>query len=247
MSTVKFDPDQRAVLLKNTKDMMFAAKELHERISKDDLEANMSTVLPSLLESYFIEISKGMDYETHLVKEHEERHQEIRKANQRIRELEERLASDKPIDGLKEQLKYLHDFVYAWWSEVGFRHVSDISFVGYGNMKIEFSFTMDTWSDSWSDTPETDREKKVNKIKMLREQGYDLQPEEKGSRTWQVMDTPNNRKLLAELLTTRFPSINITKMESWCRGRGNQDVWTMWRMEAIIYDLHDIVREAMKG
>jgi hypothetical protein len=239
---VVLNEDQKAMLLKDTKDLFFAAKQLHEWLEKGQLLKDMSAVLPSLIESHFVSISKALDYSSHLTKEHEERHIEIRRANQRAHDLEKQLASSKPIDGLAEQLEGLYRTVYDWWKDEGFRHISDVDFTSHGSMKVEFSFMLDTSSDVlFSDTPVTNAKNKVNKIKKLIEDGFELEKESENSRSWEVMDTPNNRRLLSVMLIKRFPSINISKIDSWAKGgKNNNEKWTIWRIEAYVHDLRDI-------
>lgn len=242
MGKVTLTEDQKAVLLKDTKDMFFAAKQLHDWVQSESLEQQMAGTLPSLIEFHLMSIAKVLNYESHLTKEHEQRHIEIRNANQRIRDLEKQLASSKPIEGLGEQLSLLKDLVYDWWKEEGFRHVSEVSFTSGGGMKVEFSFMLDTCRDALiDDAPVTNQQKKVKKLKRLVNTGFELVRESEDSSQWNVLDTQNNRRLLAEMLEKRFPSICISKIESWARGgKRNNDVWTIWRLEAYIQDLRDI-------
>ncbi|MBJ6362124.1 hypothetical protein JFN88_12685 [Paenibacillus sp. MAHUQ-46] len=245
MKAINLNEDQKAVLLKETKDLYFAAQQLHERIKEDKLAQDMSKTLPSLIESYFASIAKLLNYESHLTKEHEERYVEIRKANQRAQDLERQLASSKPIDGLAEQLEGLRKIVYDWWKEEGFRHVSEIGYTGHGSMKVEFSFMLSSGDSSLlCDNPVTDARNKAKKIQQLIDRGFDLEPESENSRSWDVLDTENNRRLLTNMLFQRFPSIVIAKIESWNKGRKiRSDKWTIWRLETYIHDLRDIPGE----
>lgn len=245
MNTIKLNEDEKAVLLKDTKDLYFAAKQLHDWVKSDSLAQDMSNVLPSLIESQFVSIAKALNYESHLTQEHEQRYVEIRKANQKIHDLEQQLASSKPIDGLAEQLTGLRRIVYDWWKEEGFEHVSEIDFTGHGSMKAEFSFMISSGASSLlNDKPVTDAKNKANKIKQLIEKGFDLEPESENSRSWDVLDTPNNRRLLTDMLVKRFPSINIAKIDAWAKGgKNNNEKWTIWRLEAYIHDLRDIPGE----
>lgn len=237
-----FNEDQKVKLLKDTKDLYFAAKQLYDWIEKGQLAEDMSKVLPSLLESHFVSIAKTLDYESHLLEEHEQRYAEIRMANQRVRDLENQLASNKSIDGLKEQLYSLYRTVYDWWKEEGFRHISEAHFTEHGGMKIQFSFMLDTHMDTFlNDEPVTNSKNKANKIKQLIERGFELEKESEHSQSWLVIDTPNNRYLLTHMLINRFPSINISRIDSWAKGgKSNNEKWTIWRLEAYIHDLRDI-------
>jgi hypothetical protein len=242
---IVLNEDQKVKLLKDTKDLFFAAKQLHDWLEKGTLAKDMSSVLPSLIESHFVSISNALDYESALVKEHEQRHVEIRRANQRARDLEQQLASSKPIDGLAEQLHGLERIVYDWWKEEGFNHISETTFTGHGSMRIEFSFMLDTHTSALiDDKPVTNVKKKANKINQLIERGFELEKEDENSRSWNVLDTSNNRRLLTEMIIDRFPSVNISKIDAWAKGgRNNNEKWTIWRLEAYIHDLRDIPKE----
>jgi len=120
-----FDDNKKVVLLKSLKDLTYASSQLNEWVKNDVLSIEMATTLPSLIESHFVDIAKQLNYESHLTKEKEARHVEIRKANETIRELKEKLGSQKPIDGLAEQLKYLYETVREWWNKEGFNHISE--------------------------------------------------------------------------------------------------------------------------
>lgn len=239
---LKFNEDQKAVLLKDTKDLFFAAQQLHEWIKKEALSEGMAETLPSLIESHFVSIGKALNYESQLLKEHEQRYVEIRQANHRVRELEEQLASNKPVDGLQEQLRGLRDTIYNWWTGIGFAHVSEIEFSGWGSAVVQLSLSLDSSSSALlNDKPVSKKKSKLNKIQELVEKGFELVREDEHSNRWEVLDTLNNRQLLTKMIINRFPSVNISKMESWAKGgKKNNDTWTIWRMDIAIHNLQDI-------
>lgn len=233
---VELSADDKECVLKSTKDLFFAAKQLHEWIHDGQLKVDMKDVLTSLIESHFVDVSKLLDYESHLAKEHEQRYIDIRKANGRIRELEQMLADSKPIDGLGEQMRKLYETVRDWWNKDGFHHVGEFKYWAYGQANMEFCFMLD-YSYSHSRTPASDRLNKEQYIERLKKQGYEIQ-DIKGDGL-KVIDTPNNRGLLTELLKQRFPSLKIHKFNNWSAGR-NDDIFVLRNIEASIYDLKDI-------
>ncbi|QZN77358.1 hypothetical protein [Paenibacillus sp. DR312] len=233
---VVLNPDQKAVALKTLKDMFFAAKQLHDWIDTDALSREMAGILPSLIESHFTDISKQLNYESKLTKEKEERHQQIRAANMRVRELERQLGESKPIDGLKEQLRYLASTVSDWWNKYGFHHVSDENFTEYGHYTARFCFMLDHLS-MYSDTPVTDKRTWKERIQELIEEGWDIVFQD-GRRSPQLVDNDNNRARLVKLVQSRFPSAKIIKTRNW---RTDDDgVFTFRDVEVYIYDLQDI-------
>lgn len=238
-SKVIFNEDQKAVLLKAVKDLHSASGQLYHWIKEDSLTEEMSKILPSLIESYFSEAAKLLNYESHLLAEKERRYTELRKANETIRELNEKLGSTKPIDGLAEQLEYLRDKVRDWWSLEGFNHISDDHFSPYGGFKARFCFMLNS-SRVLSRTPKTDKKKKKDHIQHLRDMGFIFHDESKDSyEKLHLIDNETNRKLLLKMLKQRFPSIEV---HSWTNrsAYGKSDVFTIWDFDAHIYDLKDI-------
>lgn len=233
---IVLNPDQKAVALKSTKDLFFAAKQLHDWINTDSLSNEMAGILPSLVESHFTDVAKVLDYNSKLTKEKEERHQEIRKANARIHELEKQLGEQKPIDGLSEQLEYLSRVISDWWNEHGFHHVSDASFTRSGIYIAKFSFMLEYLS-TFSKTPVTDKRNRKERIQELIEEGWDILHEENG-RSPKLVDNDNNRSRLISLIKSRFPSAKIVRTRNWLTDDDN--AFTFRDIEVYIYDLHDI-------
>ncbi|MGG3871644.1 hypothetical protein [Brevibacillus laterosporus] len=236
-----FNEDQKAVLLKALKDIHFANGQLHEWVSKGELSEEMSKTLPSLIESYFSEAAKILNYESHLLEEKEKRYQEIRKANQTIHELKEKLGSSKQVDGLAEQLKYLSRKVNDWWDKEGFNHVSKEKFYPYGGLSAEFCFMLESRHfRSTSQTPISDERNDKEHIQHLKDMGFEFADFEKGrSEKLSLIDNPKNRSLLTKMLKDRFPSI---KIHSWDNrsSYSDPDIFTIRHIEATIYDLVDI-------
>lgn len=236
---VRLNEDEKAVLLKALKDLHHANGQLYGWVERDELTEDMSKILPSLIESHFSEIAKVVDYESHLLAEKEKRHEAIRNANMRIRELEEKLGSNKPVDGIKEQLHHLWKTVQSWWNTEGFHHVSEECFYPYGGLKVEFHFMLDHYR-SYSKTPETDKRNKNEHIQFLRDKGFEFADFERDrSEKLHLIDNPHNRKLLTSMLRGRFPSIEIHKWGNHS-SRSNPDTFLIWNIDASIVNLGDI-------
>ncbi|MBE0335095.1 hypothetical protein E0698_01040 [Paenibacillus sp. 23TSA30-6] len=233
---IVFSPDEKAVALKSTKDLFFAAKQLHDWINTDSLSQEMARILPSLVESHFADISKLLNYESVLTREKEERHRLIREANGRIRELERQMGESKPVDGLKEQLRHLADTVSDWWNNYGFHHVSDEVFTENGHYKARFCFMLD-YISTFTDTPVTDKKNRKERLQELKEEGYDIIYED-GDRSPKLIDNDNNRQRLIGLIKGRFPSAEIVRTRNYNSRRSG--VYTFRDVEVYIYNLHDI-------
>ncbi|WP_019156919.1 hypothetical protein [Robertmurraya massiliosenegalensis] len=238
-NVVVFSEDEKAVLLKALKDIHFANGQLHEWVKKESLTEEMAKTLPSLIENYFSEAAKVLNYKSHLLEEKEERYVEIRRANQRIRELEEKLGSSRTIDGLGEQLEFLRDKVSKWWNTEGFNHVSEERFTPYGNLRLEFCFMLDHYG-MYSKTPVSDKRNREEHIQHLRDMGFDFADFEKSrSEKLDLIDNQNNRTLLTKMLKNRFPSLEIHKWDN-RSSHSNRDIFVIWHVDAIIRDLADI-------
>ncbi|MEK5358827.1 hypothetical protein [Paenibacillus sp. FSL L8-0709] len=240
---VIFNPDEKAVAQKTLKDLYFAAKQLHDWITEDNLTQEMAGILPTLIEGHFTDISKQLNYESVLTKEKEERHQKIREANTRIRELEKQLGESKPVDGLKEQLRFLASTVSDWWNKYGFHHVTDENFTEYGHYTAKFCFMLDHIS-MLSDTPVTDKRTWRERIQQLIEEGWDITFID-GKRSPQLIDNDNNRSKLVTLIHSRFPSAKIIRTRNW--RTDDEKVFTFRDIEVYIYDLHDITGKAVEN
>lgn len=235
---VVLNADDQAVTLKALKDLNFATQQLYQWLKEGSLSKDMSQKLPSLIEIHFSTIAEKLDYASYLAEEKEKRYVEIRNANIRIQELEEQLGSAKPLDGLQEQLKFLHDQVNAWWSDKGFNHISEYQFSPYGGYHLQFHFMLESRRYSFlSDTPETDRIETKQHVENLRQMGFEFLSDKNGKN--QVLDTDNNRKLLLKFLKDRFPSLKIHGFKNWSTDK--EGVYILRHIEATIYDLQEIV------
>lgn len=236
---VVFNEDNKAILLKSLEDMHFANGQLYEWVRKDSLTKDMSKTLPSLIESYFSEAAKVLNYGSHLIEEKEKRHEALRNANIKIRELEAKLGSSKPVDGLKEQLQHLKDKVNEWWDDEGFNHVSDEVFTPYGGLRARYSFMLGH-RRTFGKTPATDKRNNEQHIQHLRDKGFvfDDTSEDRYEKL-HLIDLPKNRKLLREMLQERFPSLEIHSFKNRAC-RHNEDTYIIWNLDATIHDLNDI-------
>lgn len=236
---LELNEDQKSVLLKVLKDIHFANAQLREWVSKDLLSIEMSKTLPSLIESYFSEAAKVLNYESYLLEEKEKRYAEIKKANQKIHELQGKLGSDKPVDGLKEQLKHLSEVVSEWWNTEGFNHVHDTNYYPYGGMRVKLSFMLEHCR-SFSKTPVTDKRSREEHIQYLREMGFEFADFEKGrSEKLDLIDNHQNRSLLIKMLTERFPSLEVHSFSNHS-SYSKKEIFIIKHIDASIYNLSDI-------
>jgi len=230
--------EEKEMALKAIKEIHSATAQLHEWIKNDNLTEEFAGGLPFLIESKFITLSKVLNYESKLTKDFEERYKEIKKANEKIRVLEKKIGSDKPIDGLKEQLRYLRDIVRDWWAVEGFNHISEESFMPYGGLKLKLCFMLDSRRNrTLSKNPAKDRCKLCEHLEYLKNVGFEFYHTD--NEKLQLIDNPTNRKLLKQMLVKRFPSVDINSFVN-SSSYEDEDIFIIRSIDVIIHDLSDI-------
>lgn len=236
---VILNDDQKEVLFKSLKDINFACSQLRDWVSKDNLSEDMSKKLPALIEDYFSKAASVLNYDSYLLEEKAKRYDEVREISNKFYELEAKLASSKPVDGLDEQLKHLSQKVTDWWSKEGFNHVSNQKYYPHGGLNLEFHFML-SLRKVISDTPITDKLNDEQHIENLRGIGFEFADFEYGdSEKLNLIDNQNNRTLLTNILRERFPSIKIHGWKN-MNSYSNPDIFVIFHVDATIYDLSDI-------
>jgi sRNA-binding carbon storage regulator CsrA len=207
---IELNQDEKAVALKATSDIFFAAQELYKRIKEDNLDEEMKETMMNLLEHYVVKAAEPLKFDSRSAEKIEANHRDIRAANVRIHELEKQLGDKNPIVGLVNLLDSLRWTVYHWWNYCGFALVSEETFGCYG-FKGEF-ILMTSHVRSMSKSPVTDKEKAKNKIEEMIDSGLEMEKEEGGD--WAVLDTDGNKKIISEAIKKTFPSAKICKWET---------------------------------
>lgn len=209
---IELSEDEKAVALKATSDLYFAAQELHEQIKEDRLNEEMKETMMSLLEHYIAEVAEPLKFDSRSAEKIAANHQEIREANIKIHELKKQLGDKNPIVGLTESLGNLKWALYHWWKSQGFSLVSEESFGSFG-FKGKFVFMVEhVHCLTMSKTPATDEKRVKNKIEEMMESGFDMEHEEGGD--WCLLDNDKNKKKVYEVIKAAFPSAQIVKWET---------------------------------
>jgi len=231
---VVLNEDQKAVVLKELKELYHAAAHLYESVNKDNLSLEMRRVLCSLCESHIGRASVMLHYDSDLAKEREERFIEIRAANMRIHELERQLGCCDITNILPQKLKSLSSSIRDWWRKDGFGHVSDISFTEYGYVHVRLCCLLMNHNSSWSDKPVTQAKTREQWIEDLKGRWHLFQPE---AREWSPVLDNHNRDELMRTIKARFPSAAMTEI----RGHmGRKPEMVMREAEFMMYSLSDI-------
>lgn len=240
---VVLNEDQKAVAVKSLKDLYFAVSEMHTRLLAGELDVEMKDTLFSLFESYVSEASKVIGYDSNASKAIAEKHDEIRKANQQIHELEEKLANNTQVDGLTKLMYAMHTALYDWWKIQGFNLVTDDSFGVYG---YKARFCLDTRHISFmSRHPVTEKRNQKSKLEKMIEEGYEFILEDGDE--YVLLDNENNRQKIINLLKSKFPSSDIICWSNWCVHK--TDKFRLKDFECYIRDLSEMkqVIEEMKN
>ncbi|PIE91726.1 hypothetical protein CO726_30610 [Bacillus fungorum] len=238
---VVLDKDAKAVVTKELESLFFAAKQMYDWVKTDSLTEEMKETLLNLSEHHIAKVSNKVKYNSLSAANLEEKHAAVREANGRIRDLEEKIANMLPIDGLKEQLEKLSRTIDHWWDDLGFNYVREIQYTKYGNILIEFGFSLDpSFSSRYSDSPLSDAELQQRMIDDLKERGFDFY--EEGRRDYELIDNDNNRNLLIELLEERFPSMRLREFTNMAATKDHR-ILRLRGVKIIISDLNDILKE----
>lgn len=228
--------NQKEIALKNIQKGLFAGATLKEKMAKGTLDDKSKNQLLSLMEYYLIDVQHELDYDSHLKKEQESRFEGIRKANERIQELEKQLASKNSLDGFLEQFELVQDKIREWWKKEGFVYVEEIELASYG-VKVKFGFQLSMRKSFFSKDPEGDRAEHVRYKESLKAMGFefiegDLTPVYQND----LVSSINNKKLLERLITKRFPSFVCQHISC----LDNSSVNVILSVEGYIEDFDDV-------
>lgn len=92
----------------------------------------------------------------------------------------------------------------TWWNRDGFGYIKEYGYTEYGRSEAKLGFSFHRHS-VFSKTPVTDRETKQQWLDGLKENGYRIYESDNGNDR-ELIDCPENRKLLMELIKECFPS-----------------------------------------
>jgi len=211
-------------LAKIYKDIQFNLGFCYEQLTKGELTEGMKETHLSLTESYVLSFLKKMGYEGILEREQNERLSEIRSLNDENRELRKQLGEKVTNEDFREKIKNICSNFKRWWNIEGFGHVSEMSFREYGTLTVKLSGNI---SRSYYEDEERTEEEK---IKYLEELGFSIDNEK------YVIFNDSNINLLKKLLTEKYPSAKIWKIESHDRLTS----MAIWDIEIIIKNLNDL-------
>lgn len=228
---VSYSDEKKSEILKELKSLSFAASHLHEQLSKGELNEGFKGNLLFLLEANLTSVFKGMDYDSFITKERDERYVEIRQLNNENRSLREQLGDKVTNEDVRERLKNFEQTLRKWWNIEGFGHMSEISFGSFGvELLLSGRITRPYYADG-------EMTKEVKRQKLI-DYGFQFEDET-------VFDNDKNKELLDKLIKEFFPSGNILEIRSYRGVNGNVN-GEIRDIKVYIHNYDDIVYEYEK-
>lgn len=219
------------LLTKSIYELLSTTASLYDMARDGSLTDEMKGVMCGLIEGHFSDVSKLLDYQSTLTKEREERFKDIRKANETIRSLEEKLANSTPISGMKETLLSLEDIVYRWWEKEGFNHVTNSRYEN-GSLRCDLC--------SMLYQGDRDDEYFQKYLQTLKAMGFEFATDIGRIYEMELIDNEMNRKLLTGMIKRRFPSAKVREWKNRCVPKKNSDIFLIRYACISISDLTDI-------
>lgn len=209
---IKLNADKRAVLARQIKEVSQGlATLLFFLDSEDGLPISAAGDIVSTTEHRFQEIGQSLNVPTKSGDKIERRSLDLRRANMRIRELEEIIGKGQGPEATQMGIKVLFDQITSWWKLEGFGHISDFGFGEY-NLRVTFSCHLfGNFPVLNSERPVSDKERKQLWLESLRQRGFVIKKEDREKR---VEDCQQTRDALKALFALRLPGSTIWKFES---------------------------------
>ena len=206
--------DQLETITTNLRKARVISQELQDHLETGTLDEKTKGTFSSLLESYVGDALSELDYESVLKAKSEERFEEIRRANQRIQELEKQLANTNELTGFKQMFRKVQDILRKWWKQEGFVHINDVTLLGNGTLQVTFDFALSMRVSMFSENKEAERKELQEHIQRLRDTGFEFYINQANPMfTKNLLKTEENEELLTRLVQSRFPSFELQNIE----------------------------------
>ena len=212
---VKLSKDEVTYLNKEIKNSIHSLHYLSEMINGNNLNEDMKDTMLTVLENILIEFNISLKRESRLVTEQEERTTKIRTLNMKVRELENELAkvssNNLSPNYITSVIKQIHNSLQDKLrnKKNGVSGLIDINIKNEYRVEIEFKPMLDSYTSSFSKTPETDKENHNKWINNLKEYGFEL------NKDFDLLLTDNNILLLENKIKEVLPQSNFTSIRNW--------------------------------
>jgi len=213
---IVLDADGRVVVKRITSEICSAMRSVDRLLaSEDGLDRGAACSILASAEFQFAELGKRLGVETESEKAVERRHQDLRRANTRIHELEGLIGKDQSPEQVQLALRNFEDRLSHWWGREGFGLVSDVQFGAY-NCKVTLSCHMfGEFAVVKSETPVSDVERKHLWIESWRQRGLVM-----FENSDDILDCDASRKVITSLIDSFLPSADILSFENYKARKG---------------------------
>ncbi|TAL65659.1 MAG: hypothetical protein EPN79_10775 [Burkholderiaceae bacterium] len=237
---LELDSDKQAVLLRTLQKQGSDFLLLHNLLkeSPNPVPREVVRCVLSTNESRLKELCALTGVELDTASEIERRYADIRRANERVRELERELGKGGSPKQTAAHLKVLSENLSKWWRSDGFGHVSEILFTDWGHAKAELSCHLfGGFRLVDSPTPVSDEANKAAWMKALQARGFVLHAASDGRDT-ALVDCDASRAALERTIAATLPSAKISKTENHYDSRSCQMI--LKSVNVFVYDLDDL-------
>lgn len=212
---MEFTNDKKDQIMTSLKKSQFVSQALLNKVEDSTLTNDDLEKLGFLLEGHVGDALNALSYDSVLEAQQDARFEEIRKANQRIQELEGKLAKTHELSGFSGMFNIIQDIIADWWKKEGFNHVRDTKLLSYGALEVTFNFALSMRVSMFSQNKKAEYEDLTRHIQSLRDMGFAFYDEsEYDFFEKDLLDTEKNRELLVTLVQKRFPSFEVNSFES---------------------------------
>lgn len=209
--TKELNADEKAVLMRELAEIITGAGFLRDQVKTGQVDKELAYNILSVHESRTAEICKALDVELDSKNSREQRYAALREANTRIRALEQQIGASGTVAQTEKHLEFIARRLDRWWDELGFGHISEMSFTKYGNLQAKFSCHLfGTRALTGSKTPVSDEQNHKSWLESLQERGFELVTLP-GDHEPSLLDTQSNREALQELFLTSFQGAQLTQ------------------------------------
>lgn len=236
---VTLDADKLAVVLRTLQEQVRDLQMLHSIIKDSASPVQRETVRNALYmnEHRLVQLCKLTDVQLETAAEVERRYADIRRANERARELERQLGQGGSPEQTAANLKVLAESLRQWWRGDGFGHVSELSFTDYGHVRAKLSCSLfGGFRLVDSPTPVSDAGNKKAWQQSLEMRGFVLHTDP-SEREPELVDCDATRAALVATIGTALPSAKIIQTENYHARSGHMKLRSV---EIIVYELADL-------
>lgn len=205
--------DQQAVALREITDLMHGLAVIADELTKGRaLQPELTRNILYIAEASLANISKVTGIETESAERREERYALLRKANERVRELEQLLGAGMSTEQTRMAVQGLLNRVRHWWRTNGLGHLSEIRLDEYGQLDMKLSCHLFGGFRANGSSPVSDGSRRQQWFDTIRAQGFVLNDD--GSDPDTVVDCDASRQALVRLVTTALPSAQVSSISN---------------------------------